>query len=717
MCNSYLFNNSEWIWKNDCKQNNIYVDFFDKFNFNGQKCELYLSVDAQYALYINNKFVDCGQYADYNEYKVYDKIDITDFVNQGNNTLKISAYWHGIDGFIYRLENPGVIFSVFSDNDFICFSSKNTLSRRNNAFKSDGVDFISSQLLFTFEYNSLLENTGELSLSDVQKKTKALYSRPIKKLDILPVKIGELCAKGVFFDTEIYPQIGMKMQRAAMSPLELEEIRPILPDKNGYSLESDIDCNGIYAIIDLGEEETGLLSLSFETDEECDVLIGYGEHLNDLRVRAYVGERNFCSLYHAHKGKNEFFYPFKRMGLRYLQINAYTKKIKLYYAGISPTHYPVSDIPYFKCKDHLHNKIYEISRHTLHMCMHEHYEDCPWREQGLYTMDSRTQMLCGYYAFGEFDFAKASLRLIALSLREDNMLEICSPCRFSKTIPSFTAVFPLMIYEYFLHSNDKEFISEILPTVKKICDGFVDRSDETGLIPNMDSNKYWNFYEWQDGYEGWVEDTSNETVYAAPLNAFVSIALSSISKIYLLLNNAEQAEYYRQKVYALNLSLNKYFFNDDEKIYYSYLKQGKQFHLGELTQALCVLSNACEDNKNEILKALAYGKTNMKKISLSHSIFKYEALMRDEKKYSAFVFEEIAKKWGEMVFKGATSFWETETGERAFGNAGSLCHGWSAVPVYFYFRYALGYKAETKTKETTYSGIPNCEGVLNLERI
>ena len=37
-----------------------------------------------------------------------------------------------------------------------------------------------------------------------------------------------------------------------------------------------------------------------------------------------------------------------------------------------------------------------------------------------------------------------------------------------------------------------------------------------------------------------------------------------------------------------------------------------------------------------------------------------------------------------MLREGATSFWETELGEAAFADAGSLCHGWAALPVYYY---------------------------------
>ena len=37
-----------------------------------------------------------------------------------------------------------------------------------------------------------------------------------------------------------------------------------------------------------------------------------------------------------------------------------------------------------------------------------------------------------------------------------------------------------------------------------------------------------------------------------------------------------------------------------------------------------------------------------------------------------------------LLDDGATSFYETELGWRDFDCAGSLCHGWSALPVYYY---------------------------------
>jgi hypothetical protein len=37
-----------------------------------------------------------------------------------------------------------------------------------------------------------------------------------------------------------------------------------------------------------------------------------------------------------------------------------------------------------------------------------------------------------------------------------------------------------------------------------------------------------------------------------------------------------------------------------------------------------------------------------------------------------------------MLDNGATSFYETEEGADAFDKAGSLCHGWSSIPIYYF---------------------------------
>ena len=55
---------------------------------------------------------------------------------------------------------------------------------------------------------------------------------------------------------------------------------------------------------------------------------------------------------------------------------------------------------------------------------------------------------------------------------------------------------------------------------------------------------------------------------------------------------------------------------------------------------------------------------------------------------------EIRAVWGKMLDEGATTFYEEAAGEKAFNRAGSLSHGWSAVPAYILCK--LFYPQEVK---------------------
>ena len=64
---------------------------------------------------------------------------------------------------------------------------------------------------------------------------------------------------------------------------------------------------------------------------------------------------------------------------------------------------------------------------------------------------------------------------------------------------------------------------------------------------------------------------------------------------------------------------------------------------------------------------------------------KYDACVKVDKEYFApMILEDIEKIYTPMIEFGGTTVWETELGESDFDNAGSLCHGWSALPIYYY---------------------------------
>ena len=76
-------------------------------------------------------------------------------------------------------------------------------------------------------------------------------------------------------------------------------------------------------------------------------------------------------------------------------------------------------------------------------------------------------------------------------------------------------------------------------------------------------------------------------------------------------------------------------------------------------------------------------------LSLSNYLYKYDVLLSEGGRFRDFVRAEIERIWGDMLYSGATTFYEVQEGADAFYYAGSLCHGWSALPVYIYGKYGL----------------------------
>jgi len=694
---------ASWIW--DARfptAENLYLDFWKTVTVDdmAEDYTLHISVDSNYALYVNDRLAAFGQYADYETYKVYDTISLTEYLHPGENQLKFTVLYKGKNSFIYRKGTPGLIFALYAGTTELAVSDETTAVSKNLQYQCGAVENITPQIGASLAYDASVGINPDIQSAVLVDKTMQLYPRPIRKLDVGPDAPVSVCAQGLFRIGEGEGITkGERLFRSYLSARRLGELtgcwRPIkLPLEDGLSFRmGDFCADGIYTVFDLGKESAGIFSLDIELPQEADLEIGYGEHLEDLRPRSYIGTRNFMFSCHLPAGRSTFQIPFLRLGLRYLQLNVHAPVFTLYYAGIRPTDYPLDTTPYFRCGDHLHNRIYETCVRTLKMCMHEHYEDCPWREQALYTMDSRNQMLCGYYTFGEFSFARESLRLISYSLCEDGMLELCSPCHFARTIPSFTAIYPVQLDEYLLYSGDVDFIREMLPTAEAILDMFLHKVDhQTGMIPRWhDDSRYWNFFEWQEGLDYCISPDPEKEIYDAPMNAFVSMALRAMQNMESAVENEDRAAYYRAQKEKLDAKIRQNFWNPDRGVFASYLQENGIDHYAELTNSLIVFADICTSEQQEsVLKALA--NSCLIPVTLSHSIFKYEAMMRDSAAYGKKVLDEIAEKWGEMLFHNATTFYETEDGASAFSDAGSLCHGWSAIPAYLYFAYVLGLK-------------------------
>lgn len=616
------------IWVKDAGEKDVYAEFRGTFSIRSLgKIYLKIAGEGHFAVYVNDELAYFGAAADYPWYKLYHKADISKYCVAGNekeNELRILVWYQGIDSQTFIKADPGVFFEVTQNGEVLLQSDEKVVSRVCDNYRNGYCKSLTPQLGFSFYY----DNT---------KETKRRYQPSVKKHTIE----------------------NLEMRKTGKIHLRKRVSTTCILNEKGY-------------LIDMGEEAVGFLELEFWSPSEQLLTISYGEHLVDGSVQRHIGVRDFSVEFHARKGSNVYMNPFLRLAGRYLQVEC-EAPLEISYIGLRPTDYKVAKVNR-KFKEPLLQRIYDVSVNTLHKCMHEHYEDCPWREQAMYTLDSRNQMLCGYYAFKGTRFQRENLLFIAKGQRKDGLLSLCFPTGTDIPIPFFSLVYFMQVYEYVQHTGDGSILPKVKPVLNGILKAFEDKRDKTGLIPNF-PYPCWNFYEWSEGSNNEPEtrrtkEDKYELQYDLILNCMYVKALQIYEELFTD-SNQDDSIYTQMKKAICDM------FYDYSKDLYRLSTKGEQYsQLGNSFAILIGLGN----------KELAYRIINDKsliEVTLSMNTFYYDALLSFGDTYHEFILEDIRDKYGYMLEQGATTFWETKKGWMDFDGAGSLCHGWSAIPAYY----------------------------------
>lgn len=688
---------SNWLWdKCDSLLHNQYVCFRQKINVQKKnartKAYLYLSCDTTYELYINGKFVNFGQYLALPENKFFDKLDISEYVVDGENLIAIEVYYQGYASSCYATGTPGLIY--FTEVDGRIFPNDSCNVAHDPGYTEGNLPLISNQLGPSFEFDgrkasdwysvTYVENDSwkapcKLNFDDIL--TSKIKPRPVEKLVFSQIAPFKLINKGHFTYTEKQTELPVahRMRDALMcveTPLNTVQNQEVVVDEDNTTL-----------IFDLGEETAGYFTLEFTADSELIFDVAYGEHLTDLRIRSAIGNRNFAFTYFGKVGLNRYSNFFRRLAGRYIQINIRGVKGKcvIHTATLIKGEYPVKEKAPMCIDDRLHRKIYETCIKTLKSCMHEHYEDCPWREQSLYAFDSRNQILAGYTVFENDRFVKSCLELMDSTLGEDGYQRICAPKSDDLKIPGFSLMWIIALCEYAMHKGKISGLEKMIGNARKMIEKYMCNVSDDGVVLLPDGKNYWFFYDWAEGLAGKIKMNSDQPIDEQKTDAVFNLEICyALKKLIDMLDHFGQNTIKLKQHYKmLKNGVNKVFYNKQRKLYNTFDSTRPQ-HYCQIVQALAILSGVAV-NKKALRKALAFDK-DLIQATLSTMILRYEALMEDEN-YLEIIMDEIAEIWGGMLYRGATTFYETALGEADFYNAGSLCHGWSAIPLVVYQNY------------------------------
>ena len=608
------------IWLAGTVQKNSYGEFIGLFDTDGESgVFLQIACDSCYAAWLNGVLVAFSACGDYPWYKLYDSVDLTASCRQ-HNELRIQVWYFGENSQTYLVGHPGTAFEVVQEQQVLLYSSKSIQSRKIANYRNGDTKIITQQLGFSFCYDNSIFAEHVYKESDEYPLWNKLILRKTGAL--------ALCAR---------------------ADAEVKET----PD--GY-------------LVDLGKETVGFLELDIESPEKQHLQICYGEHLTNGQVPRIIGTRDFSVEFIAAEGENRYINPFRRLAGRYLHVIC-RKPIIINYLGLRPVELPLIEKKTLFA-DALDQRIYDVSVNTLKQCMHEHYEDSPWREQAMYAMDSRNQMLCGYQVFEGTVYQREMILLMAQGQRPDGLLSLCFPGGMDYPIPFFSLVYLKILEEYVTCTSDESILKIVEPKVCHLMEAFENRVERNGLIANF-PYPYWNFYEW-------AEQSSNETdITRKPTDPYDRHYDLILNAMYV--HSAEIFSHLYQRPIRTD--------ETRSAIYRTfYVPEKGLYRLSTRECCFSVLGNSMALLIGLGDEALAQRLlTDMKliPITLSMSTFYYDALLRFGSKYHSEIVCNIRKKYQRMLDAGADTFWETEKGWQDFEGAGSLCHGWSAIPAYY----------------------------------
>jgi len=612
---------AKWIWRSKEIHLNEYVEFLKVLPYTQGKVRIKISVDTEYALFVNGTFVNSGQYADFPWYKIHDEIEITEYLKSGNNEITIIGWYMGDVNYCHYTNHPGLKFEINIDGKIAEYSSEETLCR---------------QYPFLLSGEEVKKINNQLGRSFVWQAKEAEAYHPAVVVDGMP---------------------------------ECTTARPIknlvLLDK----LPAEKIGNAVY---DLGAETVGYPYIEIRAKNGERVNIAFGEWISyEGHVNRHVSYYDFSFEVEGSGEWDRYFNPLRKLGCRYFEISGECEVREI---GVYPVKYPFEERE-VTFTEPLRKRIYDVSVKTLLLNAFDHYYDCPWREQAFWTFDARFQMRYGYAAFYGYAYQRAALKLLSEDRREDGLITMVVPSSATRTIPSFTLSYILAMAEYTETSGDKTLAEEYFAKTESVMDAYISRKQK-GIIPCFAD--LWNFYEWKPRYSG--NSVKNED---AVLNLLACYALVKMISVCKILEKNEEAEYYSAKLTEITYAVRKKFYNEERGLFRSF--EGEEEY-SQLVNSLAILCGAAKgEDAERICETLTEENSGLTETTLSMTAFKYDALLKaDREKYADFVLRHIDNTFEKMLDAGATSFWETVLGKDDMNGSGSLCHGWSALPVYYY---------------------------------
>lgn len=599
-----------------------------------EKAVLKISADDRYKLYINGRFVTEGPAPSYPCDYFYNEADVTELLNDGENTFAVHTYYQG-------LENHAWI-------------SNDLRSMMYFELVADGKTLLVSDESWKCAYHTGYSECGRFGYDTAFAE---FYDSNAPEKDFFAVGFDD----SEWLNATVYQNADWVLTKQPTSQLDVYDVEPVALKKteNGY-------------FIDFGRETVGYLSLTAKGKSGDTVIMRFGEELlPDGGVRYKM--RCNCTYEEKWKlsGAIDTLMQYDYKAFRYAELNV-PSNVELLSVKMTVRHYPYEEKAVYSTDNEKLKRILRLCADTVKYGTQECYVDCPTREKGQYLGDVSVSARAQAVLTGKTDMMKKAIREFCVSsFICDGIMSVSHSARMQE-IADYSLQLPAQICWVYSMDGDIEFVRYTEPYVTGMLKYFLRYANTELLLDGVDEK--WNLVDWpanlRDGYDFPLTRPIGKGIHNV-INAFWYGFLKSTDELYRIVGKTETG--LTEKVGA---SFKKAFYNEKTGLF---TDSPSTEHSAIHSNVLPLLFGLCDGENG--LKNRVLSQMKQKGLYSMGVYMAYFALASLAVNGEYGLAEELAtdeRCWLNMLKEGATTTFEAWGVDQKWNT--SLFHPWATAP-------------------------------------
>jgi hypothetical protein len=375
-------------------------------------------------------------------------------------------------------------------------------------------------------------------------------------------------------------------------------------------------------------------------------------------------------------GRAETFEPLHWRAFRYVGLKITVGPAPLTLCAVQQrfTAYPYRVAATFRSSDAALDQIWRVGLHTMRMCSHETFEDCPHYEQMQYAGDTMITSKLAMFTTGDYRLSRQALYQFDWSRLSHGLTQARFPSRLVQIIPAWSIHWITNIRDYFLCTGDRETVQDLLPGVRAVLDWYRRHTDADGLPAKL---PFWNITDWCPWWPRGVVPGADDGATCIHSAQYIN-ALDEAAWMIRRLGGSAEADMLAAEAADLRRKAHARFWSESEGLYFDRPGGPEVSQYGNAWALVAGLAG--ERERATVMQRFPHdAKLAPGSYFWWHTGF---AALAKGGRYDDM--PRYLGPWHETISYGLSTFVEENSYWR------SLCHAWSAHPVLEFQQRILG---------------------------